>query len=300
VLDYLESQQVVRQSGGKYHWSSEIYPAQQVSLRSASPDNFVILNQTENNHVIGEVDYYSAPIFLHPEAIYLHDADQYQVTQLDWEGKRAYVKEVEVDYYTDAETKSDLKVLAVSDEKRVNDSRLFWGEVTVTMVTVLFKKIKFHTNENVGSGIINLPELELHTNAFWYSFPGDIRFKLNLEGETFGGALRGLANILGKIAPLWVMCDPRDLRSISQVRAPFSELPTIYIYENIPGGVGYSQKLFNISDDLFGACIEQLENCGCASGCPSCVGPEMEVGELGKEGAMKLLRYMIQSRKSPL
>ena len=212
ILDYLETQHVLRHAGHKYHWSSEIYPAQQVSLRSASPDNFVILNQSDNNRVIGEVDYYSAPIFLHPEAIYLHDANQYQVTELDWEGKKAYVKETEVDYYTDAETKTDLKVLGTADERQVHDSALAWGEVTVTSVTVLFKKVKFHTHENVGSGKLTLPELELHTNAFWYMFPGDIRYKINLEGEQFGGALRGLSNILGKIAPLWVMCDPRDLR----------------------------------------------------------------------------------------
>ncbi len=292
ILDYLENQNIVRHAGEKFHWSSEIYPAQQVSLRSASPENFVILNQSDKNHVIGEVDYYSAPIFLHPEAIYLHDADQYQVTELDWEGKKAYVKEVEVDYYTDAETKTDLKVLGTSDEKTEGDSRISWGEVTVTSVTVLFKKIKFHTHENVGSGKLLLPELELHTNAFWYAFPGDIRFKLKLEGETFGGALRGLANILGKIAPLWVMCDPRDLRSISQVRAPFTELPTIYIYENIPDGVGYSQKIFNIFHDLIYACLKQLDSCPCPGGCPSCVGPEMEVGEHGKNGTLKLLQYM--------
>jgi DEAD/DEAH box helicase domain-containing protein len=293
ILDYLESQNIVRQSGGKYHWSSEIYPAQQVSLRSASPDNFVILNQSDNSRVIGEVDYYSASVFLHPEAIYLHDARQYQVTELDWEGKKAYVKEVEVDYFTDAETKSDLKVLTVADEKKVYDTTLAWGEVTVTMVTVLFKKVKFHTHENVGSGKLLMPELELHTHAFWYAFPGDIRFKLNLEGETFGGSLRGLANILGKIAPLWVMCDPHDLRSISQVRSPFSELPTIYIYENIPDGVGFSEKLFNISHDLFSACLEQVKNCPCESGCPSCVGPEMEVGAGGKDGTIRLLKYML-------
>ena len=293
ILDYLESQHVVRQAGGKYHWSSEIYPAQEVSLRSASPENFVILNQSDNNRVIGEVDYYSAPIFLHPEAIYLHDADQYQVTELDWEGRKAYVKETAVDYFTDAETKTDLKVLSVADKKDINDSSLSWGEVTVTSVTVLFKKIKFHTHENVGWGHLKLPELELHTNSFWYSFPGDIRFKVNLEGEQFGGALRGVANILGKIAPLWMMCDPHDLRSISQVRSPFTELPTIYIYENIPEGVGYSEKLFNIADDLFRACLEQVQSCPCRSGCPSCVGPEMEVGESGKAGTIKLLQYML-------
>ncbi|HDL03716.1 MAG TPA: DUF1998 domain-containing protein, partial [candidate division Zixibacteria bacterium] len=293
ILDYLESQKVVRLAGGKYHWSSEIYPAQQVSLRSASPENFVILNQTDNNRVIGEVDYYSAPIFLHPEAIYLHDADQYQVTELDWEGRKAYVKETDVDYYTDAETKTDLKVLSVTDEKAVYENRLSWGEVKVTSVTVLYKKIKFHTHENVGWGKIELPELEFHTNSYWYAFPGDIRFRVNLEGEQFGGALRGVANILGKIAPLWMMCDPHDLRSISQVRSPFTELPTIYIYENIPDGVGYSEKLFNISDDLFKACLEQAGHCPCQGGCPSCVGPEMEVGEHGKSGTVKLLKWML-------
>nr|MBN2276672.1 DEAD/DEAH box helicase [candidate division Zixibacteria bacterium] len=293
ILDYLESQNILRKSGGKYHWSSEIYPAQGVSLRSASPENFVILNETDNNRVIGEIDYYSAPIFLHPEAIYLHDADQYQVTELDWEGRKAYVKETEVDYYTDAETKTDLKVLSVADQKQSGDCRMAWGEVKVTSVTVLFKKIKFHTHENVGSGKLNLPELELSTHSFWYSFPGDIRFRINLEGEQFGGSLRGVANILGKIAPLWMMCDPHDLRSISQVRSPFTELPTIYIYENIPEGVGYSEKLFNISDDLFRACLEQVGGCPCQGGCPSCVGPEMEVGEFGKNGTIRMLRFML-------
>ncbi|MFH2037416.1 MAG: DEAD/DEAH box helicase [Candidatus Zixiibacteriota bacterium] len=293
ILEYLESQKILRQSGGKYHWSSEIYPAQEVSLRSASQNNFVILNESDNNRVIGEVDHYSAPIFLHPEAIYLHDANQYQVTEFDYEGRKAYVKEVAVDYYTDAETKSDLKVIGVSDEKTVHDSLVAWGEVTVNSVTVLFKKIKFHTHENVGWGKLRMPELEMHTNSFWYSFPGDIRFKLKMEGEQFGGALRGLANILGKIAPLWMMCDHRDLRSLSQVRSPFTELPTIYIYENIPDGVGYSEKLFNISTDLYRACLEQVKNCPCTNGCPSCVGPELEVGVEGKPGVIKMLEWMI-------
>ncbi len=294
ILDYLTGENVVRRSNNRYHWSSEIYPAQQVSLRSASPENFVILNDSDNARVIGEVDYFSAPIFLHPEAIYLHGAEQYQVTQLDWEGRKAYVKEVKVDYYTDAETKSDLKVLAVEEEEQtIDQSASHWGEVSLTCTTVMYKKIKFETHENVGYGDLKLPELEMHTNAFWYSFPGDVQFKLELEGSQFGGSLRGLANILGKIAPLWVMCDHRDLRSISQVRAPFTERPTVYIYENIPGGVGLSEKLFSHSDKLFEACKQHVTSCPCPKGCPSCVGPPMEVGQGGKEGVLKLLDYML-------
>ncbi len=294
ILGYLADERILRNSGGRYHWSSEIYPAQQVSLRSASPDNFVILNESRQSEVIGEVDYFSAPIFLHPEAIYLHGANQYQVTNLDWEGKKAYVKEVSVDYYTDAETKSDLKVLALNQQTQTLDNaHACCGEVSVTCVTVLFKKIKFETHENVGSGQLTLPELEMHTHAFWYAFPGDIAAKLNLQGSVFGGALRGLANVIGTIAPLWVMCDPRDLRSISQVRAPFTELPTIYVYENIPGGVGLSEKLFIEAEKLFEACLEHVRNCPCAGGCPTCIGPPLEVGEGGKEGVKKLLEYML-------
>lgn len=294
ILDYLTQQNVVRKANDRYHWSSEIYPAQEVSLRSASPDNFVILNESNNAEVIGEVDWFSAPVFLHPEAIYLHGARQFQVTTLDWDGKKAYVKEVEVDYYTDAETKSDLKVLAVHDETNaMDDAKLHVGEVSVTSVTVLFKKIKFQTHENIGSGELKLPELEMHTEAFWYSFPGDIPFKLGISGADFGGALRALANIMGQMAPLWVMCDSRDLRSISQVRAPFTERPTLYIYENIPGGVGLARKIYSEADRLFETTINHIRKCGCASGCPVCVGPELEIGEKGKSGAIKLLEYML-------
>jgi len=294
ILDYLASENVLRKTGDRYHWSSEIYPAQQISLRSASPDNFVILNESDNARVIGEVDYYSAPIFLHPEAIYLHGAEQYQVTKLDWEGKKAYVKEVEVDYFTDAETKTNLKVLQVNDEKPTNDEALLQcGEVSLTSTTVLFKKVKFHTHENVGSGELIMPELEMHTNAFWYSFPEDIPLRIDLKPSQLSGALRGLANILGKIAPLWVMCDTRDLRSISQVRAPFTERPTFYIYENIPGGVGLSEKIFAESARLFEASLDHVRKCPCSSGCPSCVGPPMEVGDNGKTGVARLLEYML-------
>lgn len=294
ILDYLADSHVLRKTQDRYHWSSEIYPAQQVSLRSASPDNFVILNESNRAAVIGEVDYFSAPIFLHPEAIYLHAGNQYQVTNLDWDGKKAYVKEVEVDYYTDAETKSDLKVLTVNQQRALHGgAAMNCGEVSVTSVTVLFKKIRFQTHENVGSGMLNLPQLEMHTAAFWYAFPGDIAFRLGLGGEQFGGALRGLANLLGKMAPLWVMCDARDLRSISQVRAPFTELPTVYIYENVPGGVGLSEKLFGESARLFEACRTQVKRCECDDGCPTCVGPPLEVGVEGKGGVDKLLAYML-------
>ncbi|MCH9031223.1 MAG: DEAD/DEAH box helicase [candidate division Zixibacteria bacterium] len=295
ILEYLEDHKVLRKSGKKFHWSSEIYPAEQVSLRSASPENFVIMNESDNHKVIGEVDYFSAPYFVHPEAIYIHNGETYQVTNLDWDGRKAYVKEVKVDYYTDAETKADLTVLRINESQSKGDSVINLGEVSIRWVTTMYKKIKFHSHENVGFGQLSLPEMEMNTEAFWYAFPEDLKDRMGFGGEETGAALRATANLLGKIAPLWVMCDPRDLRSISQLRAPFTELPTIYMYENVPGGVGLSEKLFTIRDELFGACLYHARHCGCENGCPSCVGPPLEIGENGKPGAIKLLEMMLSA-----
>ncbi|MEW5701182.1 MAG: DEAD/DEAH box helicase [Candidatus Zixiibacteriota bacterium] len=291
LLEYLEKNRVLTQSSGRYFWTSEIYPAGEVSLRSASPENFVIHNRTDNNRVIGEVDFFAAPVFLHLEAIYLHGAEQYQVEELDWEGRRAYVKEVDVDYFTDAETKTDLKILTVEKSRQTPDARLGHGDVALTTMAVLYKKIRFHTHENVGSGKINLPEQEMHTTAFWIDFDADVAVKLGfLPGHT-GEILRAAANALGQMAPLWVMSDPRDLGAFSQVRAPHSGLPTIYLYDNIPGGVGFSQKIFEMAGELFTETARLITECPCQTGCPSCVGPEMEVGEHGKQGASALLRF---------
>jgi len=291
ILEYLQTKGILRFSGDRWHWSSEIYPATEVSLRSASPENFVILNTSDSNRVIGEVDYFAAPMLIHPEAIYIHLGNQFQVMELDWKGKKAYVKEDKVDYYTDAETKADLRVL----ETIQDDGALNWGEVSITNVTVLFKKIKFDTHENVGSGKLALPEIEMHTTSFWYEFEPEVGEQLGFGHENLGASLRGLANVLGIVTPLWLMCDPRDIRSISQVKSSFTEKPTIYIYESAPGGVGYAQKLFRIAPEIFAAAGRLIKECPCESGCPSCVGPEIEVGREGKKNVQKLLEHALEA-----
>ncbi|HUU45346.1 MAG TPA: DEAD/DEAH box helicase [Acidobacteriota bacterium] len=291
MLEYLEENRVLTRSSGKFYWASEVYPAAEVSLRSASPENFVIHNRTAGNIALGEVDYFSAPVFLHPEAIYLHGAGQYQVEELDWEGRRAYVKEVDVDYFTDAETKTDLKILSEEKQRRTPDARLCWGEVSLTTVAVLYKKIRFHTHENIGDGKIHLPELEMHTTAFWIDFDENVMERLGFSPGMTGAILHAAANALGHMAPLWVMSDSRDLRALSQVRAPHSGLPTIYLYDNIPGGVGFSQKIFEMAGELFTETARLIAGCPCRSGCPSCVGPELDFTAESKRGAVALLRF---------
>jgi len=293
MLSYLEEHGVLHHVDNRWHWTSEIYPAQEISLRSASPENFVIVDTTYDDRVIGEVDYFSAPELIYEEAIYIHESRQYHVDKLDWDRRKAYVHEADVDHYTDAQTKTDLKVLDVFESQEVKGSAKAHGEVSVTTVTVAYKKIKFHTHENIGMGNIHLPELEMHTTAYWLEFAEGTEQELQISQADMGDALKALANVLENVAPFYVMGDPSDLRTVPMIKAPFSKKATIYIYDAYPGGVGYSRKLFYAHDDLLLSAKQLILECKCKSGCPSCVGPVLEVGEFGKESALKLLGFVL-------
>jgi len=291
ILEFLAEEEVLYRSEGRYHWMEDAFPAEEISLRSASRENVVIIDTTHpHRQVIGEVDHFSAPMLVHEEAIYMHGGQQYQVEKLDLEEKKAFVRKVSVNYYTDANLAVDLKVLEVFQEE-TDKITCTWGEVRVNALVSMFKKIRFHTHENVGAGTVNLPETEMHTTAFWISFP---------EGSLHGAppsavqsGLMGLAYLAAHIAPLHLLCDPRDLRAVSQVKAPFTGLPTLYLYDNYPGGVGYSQALFGSWKKIFQAARQVIYTCNCQEGCPSCVGPVEEVGEKGKEHTLRLLEVVL-------
>ncbi len=291
-LEQLSSERVLHASGGRYHWMSDIYPASEVSLRSATIENFVILNRSDENRVIGEMDYHSAPIFLHPRAIYLHAGERYQVEELDWEGRKAFVKEAPVDYYTDAESKTEVKVISEFRSADFLSEQAYCGEISVTSAVVLFKKIKFGTGENVGSEHVNTPEISMHTTSFWATFPEDVAQRAGISSGVLGESLRGLANVLQNLVPLWVMSDRRDVRAFSQVKSPFLSRPAIFIYDNIPGGVGFAEKVFSMREDIFRAALDVARSCGCTEGCPACVGPNLEVGR-AKRGTVALLEYLM-------
>jgi DEAD/DEAH box helicase domain-containing protein len=289
ILEYLQEKNILHHADGKWHWMAETYPAEAVSLRSASTENVVIIDRTADERVIGEIDYITAPLYVHQDAIYMHGTETYHVDRFDWQRKKAYVRRVDSDYYTDAQVKSTLKVLDIFKQENIQGGGKAHGEVSVTTVPTMFKKIKFRTHENVGWAPIELPELELQTAAYWWEFDPDTREKLKLNHDELGDGLKAVANVLGHVAPIFIMADPADIISLPMVRSPFTDLPTIYIYERYPGGVGFSQKLFQVHEQIVSEAIKVIEDCGCESGCPSCVGPELEVGEKGKVSAIGLL-----------
>lgn len=297
VLEFLQEEKILRRVGSRWHWTADNFPADGVSLRTADTDNFVIIDITRPKpRVIGEVDRFSAPQLIHEEAIYIHEGVQYQVEELDFEEKKAYVRKVDVDYYTDASLAVILKVLDVfqtSEEKRTSRS---WGDVMVTSLVTMFKKIKFDTHENLGWGQVHLPELELQTTAYWMTL-NEVPVSIHSQDDLQNG-LMGIANVLGQIVPLYLMCDPRDINVVYHVKSPFTQKPTIYIYDSCPGGIGFSERLYELHLELFKKAREVISECSCESGCPACVGPASENAENSKSLAIKLLGGILGDTQS--
>jgi DEAD/DEAH box helicase domain-containing protein len=291
ILAYLADQGVLYQAEGRYHWVADTYPAEEVSLRTAAPDNVVIVDQSvPGGRVIGEMDLYSAQEMLHDEAIYLHGAQQHHVDRLDWARRKAYVKPVRVDYYTDAQRKVELRTLeaAVSRNDR-HLGELSVGEIGLVDKVTVYKKIKLGSHENVGAGKVNLPEMEMHTTSMWWQLPPDLAEAMAQADLDLGDALKGTAHLLGTVAPVFVMADVRDLRVQAMLRAPFTAAPTLYLYDAIPGGVGYAQRLYQQWEEVREAALAHVRRCPCTGGCPACVGAPVETGDRAKRGTVWLL-----------
>lgn len=294
---FLQDAGFLHHSGGAWHWTSETYPADATSLRAITSDNFVVVDITGEPQVIAEVSFTAALTTLHEKAIYLHEARQYHVERFDYAERKAYVKRVECDYYTDAIDYTQVKVLEEFEREPVGTAFKAHGDVRVNRQIVGFKKIKFYTMENVGAGNLSMPEQEMHTTAFWLHFPAAFlaRFADLTPTEKQNG-IAGLGNALRTVAALLLMCDPRDL-GISLSEQAGGELaafePNLYLFDNYPGGIGQSGPLYRMAPRLVAQTAELLAGCPCEEGCPSCVGPAGEIGERGKEVARRILREMM-------
>jgi len=290
LLDVLEEDGYLRHADDdRFYWSHDNFPASDFSLRSGAPENVVIVDTTGDRHrVLGEVDLFAAPLLVHEKAIYIHEGVQHHVDRLDWDERKAYVTRTDVDYYTDADLGITLKVLEVFDEADERPAgKRQRGEVMVAWKVTMFKKLKFHTHENVGWGSISIPEQEMHTTATWMVPPAELVNRY--DRDTLDGALIGLARVARTTAALLLMCDPRDLGVLAQVQAPFTGQPTLYLYDATPGGVGLTERLYTLTPELIRTSRQAVESCPCADGCPACVGPAIEVGRRGKQVVIELL-----------
>lgn len=298
-------------SGPYWYWTQESYPADAISLRAVSSDNFVIVDETGAPAVIGEVDFTSALTTVHPKAIYIHGGQQYHVERMDFAQRKAYVKRVDVDYFTQAIIYTQVKQLKVDEEASVpGPATRSHGDVQIRSQVVGFKKIKFYTLENVGAGNLELPEDEMHTTAYWVTLRRQLVDALPYSVSERQDGLFGLLYALESVASLLLMCDRVDLgatigegaadRAASDApwigaaaKEEFFE-PALYLYDAYPGGIGLSEPLFRMHDSLMRRTRDLIAGCTCEKGCPSCVGPAGESGERAKETALAILDRLLE------
>ncbi len=319
ILKYLEDTGVLHRAGDRWHWSSDSYPADEISIRHISAENFVIVDTTEAERVIAEVDYNSAFTTIYEGAIYINEGEQFHVDRLDHDRRKAYVHRVKVNYYTDAISSTRVRILDVLDKTCDNEKQLCveWGEVEVREKAEGFKKIRFYTQENLGYGEISLPEQEFHTSGFWLTTPYEYLTLLDRDRYALVDGLLGVAYAMHTVSCVMLMCDYRDIgrsvgdrfaewyaRSSPKGRGFYSSArpdemlmqsqsptfsPTLFLYDNYPGGVGFSELLFSSWRELTERSYALIKGCPCTGGCPSCVGPVVHAGDKSKEIAIAIL-----------
>ena len=321
----LEDEGVLHRAGEHFHWSSETYPADHISLRTVTSDNFLVIDttardaqQVKRRQIIAEVDWKSAFAMIYPKAIYMVEGDPFEVQELHYredEEKVAYVKRVVVDYFTDAITAKGVWILQRFGRQETPGLLAEQGEVLVAEKVVGFKKIKMGTLENVGSGEVELPQQEMQTTSAWLTLDPGLLNQISPRRDDLVDGLRALTHLLHHLAPIFLLCDIRDIGSwlgdgspaqAGQVvtretmRAQLLQgetfTPTIYLYDNQPGGIGLAERIFEVLPDLLARGLETLEACACRSGCPSCVGPVNEVGRQAKPVALAVLKRLVSRR----
>jgi len=325
ILEYLEEKGVVHHLGDRWHWTQDSYPADGISLRSVSEENFLVIDTTESakGKVIAEVDFTGAHTTLYERAIYICESELYQVERLDYETRKAYVKRCKAGYYTDAVSYTDVSILEGFEEKRECGTSVEHGEVAVSTKVVGYKKIKFYTSENVGYGKVHLPDQQMHTTSYWLTFPKRILDDIPFNRWEIIDGILGIAYALHYVASLHLMCDindiqrcvgdrgarwfmrlPRESRGVYKSSTGMEEVPiegidpfepTLFIYDNYPGGVGFSPQLFDGHREIVESAFRLISRCGCRSGCPSCVGPTGQLGTKSKGVALSLLERALET-----
>lgn len=294
-LDLLAEDAVVHREGDRWEWIADSYPANAVNLRSVADGNFVVVDRTDGRQaIIAEVDYTAAALTLYEGAIHMVQSVPYQVEQLDWPGRKAHVRRTFVDYYTDAIDHTKLKVLERFDGAPLGAGQCATGEVHVVRRVSGYKKIRFHTHENIGYGPVQLPDQELQTTATWWQLPAAVLEAAFPSREQALAAFHGASHALHCVAQLAVMAEGRDVQRCVDDAHPEGRFhPALYLYDAYPGGIGLSQPLYERRAELVRRARGLVAACVCARGCPACIGPvapsNIEDIETPKRAAQRLL-----------
>ncbi|MCR9244110.1 MAG: DEAD/DEAH box helicase [bacterium] len=309
VLEFLaEDLGVLVEQGGRFHYADRTYPAEGVSLTAADMDN-VTIQDVESGKILAEIDRPSAITEVHEGAIYGHQGDTYLVERFDYDDRRAFVKLIDADYYTEADVETEVRVLHLDERAEFDGAALpgakdsvaytaHRGEVHVSTVAKAFKKIKFYSRENVGIGPIELPPEEFETEATALVLAPELVAGLGLKRGGEAACLQGVGELLKGLVPLFVRVDPGDVRVLAEALHPHFEAPTLILYDRIPNGVGLAERIYRVHREILGAALELVQRCSCRFGCPSCVGPSSSLGARSKAVAVAILTGMLGAESS--
>lgn len=293
ALRYLQEQGVVHHAGGAWYWSDRAYPAEQVSLRTAAAENVVIVDAGGGaRRVIGEIDRASAKMLLYEGAVYLHGGERYRVERLDLGERLCAVERSTADYFTEAIARTDIRVLHREEEETRSACGLALGDILVRMQPTGFRKLRYRTHEPIGRGGIDLPAEEMHTRAAAILFSGDTaagRSFAALADRPRRAVLSRLGHLIRNVAPVFLLCDVRDLGVAERARDPDLGVPALYLYDAYPGGSGLAEGFRDDADRILRGCRDLVAGCGCARGCPSCIGPFESRGYDAKESMLGFL-----------
>jgi DEAD/DEAH box helicase domain-containing protein len=281
-------------SGGRLVYVGGDNPARNISLRSASSETVLIADV--EGELIGTAEATRAPSELHPGATYLHRGTAYEVESLDLQSHRAVARRVPNRYYTRPRVETDVEVLEEIEERELaNGAMLHWGRVRTTDSVTYFKKVRVSDDKEVGVYPLDLPDVILETQALWVTLPPLPR-EARPSFESFGGALHAGEHGMIGLLPLFAMCDRADIGGLSTPVHRQSRLPTVFVYDGYPGGVGISRRGYDAFESLARDTLGVITRCPCERGCPACI-QSPKCGNwnepLSKEGAVSFLRYVL-------
>jgi DEAD/DEAH box helicase domain-containing protein len=271
ILELLAEAGEMKQVAGKWYWRSAGFPSAEVSLRNISDNTFSIVDiSVAPNRVIGTLDEASAYQQIYTEAIYMHDGETYFVKEMNVPQKISYVQKIEVDYYTQSITEVQITTTEKEAEMNWRKAVTGFGDVEVMIKPYLFRKIKFGSRDSIGFGKISLDPSVMQTKAFWVIPPASTLYLVKEFGREPVEGLLGIANVISEVLPFLVMCDTGDIGSMVDLMN--NGAPSLFIYDKYPGGIGFAQRSFEKTEQIFRAAEELIAACNCEAGCPSCVG----------------------------
>lgn len=284
MLEILEDEAQVRQIDNRWYYTKSGYPAAEVSLRNISDPTYTIIEDRDGRpEVIGALDEVSAFFQLHTHAVYMHNAQTYFVDKLDVDRKVAQVRQMPLDYYTQAVDETSIRVNDTELENEWRVSRTYFGEVSVSTLVMMFKKVKFEDRDSIGFENLDLPTFSLDTAGCWIVPPPEAQRLCRDHGRVPSEGLKGIANVMVEVIPLFAMCDGTDIGAT--IDSSNTGRPTLFVYDRHPGGIGFSEKVFEMMEEVVAASLMVVAECECDEGCPSCVGAPVPPN--GDEGGVK-------------